>query len=56
MVNATTIILEETLGRTWVTEYGKVKCKGEKFDYQNKHHEDLIISHQIAINLVEERR
>jgi hypothetical protein len=37
MVNATTIILMETLGRTWVTEAGEVKCKGENFDYQNKH-------------------
>jgi hypothetical protein len=41
MVNATTIILVETLGRTWVTEAGEVKCKGEKFDYQDKHYEDL---------------
>jgi hypothetical protein len=29
MVNATTIILVETVGRTWVTEDGEVKCKGE---------------------------
>jgi hypothetical protein len=54
MVNATTIILVETLGRTWVTETGEVKCKGEKFDYQNKHYEDLVISHQIAISLVKD--
>jgi hypothetical protein len=31
-----------------------VKCKGEKIDYQNKHYEDLVISHQIAITLVED--
>jgi hypothetical protein len=54
MANATTIILVETLGRTWVTETGEVKCKGEKFDYQDKHYEDLVISHQIAITLVED--
>jgi hypothetical protein len=54
MVNATTIILVETLGRTWVTEAGEVKCKGKKFDYQNKHYEDLVISHQIAITLVKD--
>jgi hypothetical protein len=54
MVNTTTIILLETVGRTWVTEDGEVKCKGEKFDYQNKHYEDLVISHQIAITLVED--
>jgi hypothetical protein len=33
-VNVTTIVLVETKGRTWVTEEGKVKCKGEKFDYE----------------------
>jgi hypothetical protein len=54
MVNATIIILVEPLGRTWVTETGKVKCKGKKFDYQDKHYEDLVISHQIAIALVED--
>jgi hypothetical protein len=54
MTNATTIIVEETLGRTWVTEAGEVKCKGEKFDYQDKHYEDLVISHQIAKTLVED--
>jgi hypothetical protein len=54
MINATTIILVETLGRTWVTETGEVKCKGEKFDYMDKHYEDLVISHQIAITLVED--
>jgi hypothetical protein len=54
MVNATTIILVEKLGRTWVTEDGEVKCKGEKFDYENKYNEDLVISHQIAITLVED--
>jgi hypothetical protein len=54
MVNATTIILVETVGRTWVTEDGEVTCKGEKFDYENKHYEDLVISHQIAITLVED--
>jgi hypothetical protein len=54
MVNATTIILVETLGRTWVTETGEVKCKGEKFDYMSKHYEDLVISHHIAITLVED--
>jgi hypothetical protein len=54
MVNATTIILVKTLGRTWVTEAGEVKCKGKKFDYQDKHYEDLVISHQIAITLVED--
>jgi hypothetical protein len=54
MVSATTIILVETLGRTWVTEAGEVKCKGEKFDYQNKHYEYLVISHQIARTLVED--
>jgi hypothetical protein len=54
MVNATTIILVETLGRTWVTETGKVKCKGEKFNYTNKHYEDLVINHQIAITLVQD--
>jgi hypothetical protein len=54
MVNATTIILVETLGRTWVTETGEVKCKGEKFDYQDKHFEHLVISHQIAITLVKD--
>jgi hypothetical protein len=52
MVNATTIILVETVGRMWVTEDGEVKCKWEKFDYENKHYEDLVISHQIAITLV----
>jgi hypothetical protein len=51
MVNATTFILVETLGRTWVTETGEVKCKGGKFDYMYKHYEDLVISHQIAITL-----
>jgi hypothetical protein len=40
--------------RTWVTEDGEVKCKGGKIDYQNKHYEDLVISHQIAITLVED--
>jgi hypothetical protein len=54
MINATTIILVETLGRTWVTKDGEVKCKGEKFDYKNKHYEDLVISHQIAITLVKD--
>jgi hypothetical protein len=54
MINATTIILVETLGRTWVTEDGEVKYKGEKFDYENKHYEDLVISHQISITLVED--
>jgi hypothetical protein len=54
MVNATTIILVETVGRTWVTEEGEVKCKGEKFDYEGKHYEDLVISHQIDITLVED--
>jgi hypothetical protein len=54
MVNATTIILVETLGKTWVMEDGEVKCKGEKFDYKNKHYEDLLISHQIAITLVKD--
>jgi hypothetical protein len=54
MVNATAIILVETVGRTWVTEDGEVKCKGEKFDYEGKHYEDLVISHQIAITLVED--
>jgi hypothetical protein len=54
MINATTSILVETLGRTWVTETGEVKCKGEKFDYMDKHYEDLVISHQIAITLVED--
>jgi hypothetical protein len=29
-VSATTIVLVETKGRTWVTEEGEVKCKGEK--------------------------
>jgi hypothetical protein len=54
MVNATTTILVETLGRIWVTETGEVRCKGEKFDYMNKHYEDLVIGHQIAITLVED--
>jgi hypothetical protein len=31
-----------------------IQCKGEKFDYKNKHYEDLVISHQIAITLVED--
>jgi hypothetical protein len=53
-VNATTIVLVETKGRTWVTEEGEVKCKGEKFDYKGKHYEDLVISHQLAITLVED--
>jgi hypothetical protein len=53
-VNATTIVLVETKGRTWVTAEGKVKCKGEKFDYEGKHYEDLVISHQLAITLVED--
>jgi hypothetical protein len=53
-VNATTIVLVETKGRTWVTEEGEVKCKGEKFDYEGKHYEDLVISHQLAITLVED--
>jgi hypothetical protein len=43
----------DAVGRTWVTEDGEVKCKGEKFDYENKR-EDLVISHQIAITLVED--
>jgi hypothetical protein len=43
-----------TKGRTWVTEEGEVKCKGEKFDYEGKHYEDLVISHQLAITLVED--
>jgi hypothetical protein len=43
MVNADTNILVETLGRTWVTEEGEVKCKGEKFDYEGKHYEDLMM-------------
>jgi hypothetical protein len=51
MVNATTIILVETMGRTWATEDGEVKCKGEKFDYEGKHYENLVI---IAITLVED--
>jgi hypothetical protein len=38
MVNATIVILVETLGRTWVTETGEMKCKGQKFDYQDKHY------------------
>jgi hypothetical protein len=54
MVNATTIILVETVGRTWVTAEGEVKCKGETFDYKGRHYEDLVISHQIAITLVED--
>jgi hypothetical protein len=37
-----------------VTEEGEVKCKGEKFDYEGKHYEDLVISHQLAITLVED--
>jgi hypothetical protein len=53
-VNATTIVLVETKGRTWVTEEGEVKCKGEKFDYEGKHYEDLVISHRLAITLVED--
>jgi hypothetical protein len=53
-VNATTIVLVETKGRTWVTPEGKVKCKGEKFDYEGKHYEDLVICHQLAITLVED--
>jgi hypothetical protein len=53
-VNATRIVLVETKGRTWVTEEGEVKCKGEKFDYEGKHYEDLVISHQFAITLVED--
>jgi hypothetical protein len=55
-VNATTIVLVETKGRTWVKEEGEVKCKGEKFDYEGKHYEDLVISHQLAITLVEDKR
>jgi hypothetical protein len=47
-------VLVETKGRTWVTEEGEVKCKGEKFDYEGKHYEDLVISHQFAITLVED--
>jgi hypothetical protein len=47
-------VLVKTKGRTWVTEEGKVKCKGEKFDYEGKHYEDLVISHQLAITLVED--
>jgi hypothetical protein len=54
MINATTIILVETVGRTWVTKEGEVKCKREKFDYEGKHYKDLAISHQIAITLVED--
>jgi hypothetical protein len=54
MVNATTIILVETVGRTWVKEEGEVKCKGEKFDYKGKHYEDLVIIYQIDITLVED--
>jgi hypothetical protein len=50
-VNATTIVLVETKE---VTEEGEVKCKGEKFDYKGKHYEDLVISHQLAITLVED--
>jgi hypothetical protein len=53
-VDATTIVLAETKGRTWVTEEGEVKCKREKFDYEGKHYEDLVNSHQIAITLVED--
>jgi hypothetical protein len=53
-VNTTTIVLLETKGRTWVTAEGEVKCKGEKFDYKGKHYEDLVISHQLAITLVED--
>jgi hypothetical protein len=53
-INATTIVLVETKGRTWVTEEGEVKCKGENFDYKGKHYEDLVISHQLAITLVED--
>jgi hypothetical protein len=53
-INATTIVLVETKGRTWVTEEGEVKCKGEKFDYEGKHYEDVVISHQLAITLVED--
>jgi hypothetical protein len=53
-VNATTIVLVETKGRAWVTEEGEVKCKGEKFYYEGKHYEDLVISHQLAITLVED--
>jgi hypothetical protein len=49
-----TIVLVETKGRTWVTEEGEVKCKGEKFDYEGKHYEDLVMSHQLAITLVED--
>jgi hypothetical protein len=47
-------VLVETKGRTWVTEEGEVKCKGEKFDYKGKHYEDLVISHQLSITLVED--
>jgi hypothetical protein len=32
----------------------EVKCKGEKFNYEGKHYEDLVISHQLAITLVED--
>jgi hypothetical protein len=47
-------VLVKTKGRTWVTEEGEVKCKGEKFEYEGKHYEDLVISHQLAITLVED--
>jgi hypothetical protein len=53
-VNATTIVLVETKGRTWVTAEGEVKCKGKKFDYKGKHYQDLVISHQLTITLVED--
>jgi hypothetical protein len=42
MVNATTIVLVETVGRTWVTAEGEVKCEGVKFDYEGKHYEDVL--------------
>jgi hypothetical protein len=53
-VNATTIVLVETKGRTWVTAEGEDKCKGGKFDYEVKHYDDLVISHKLAITLVED--
>jgi hypothetical protein len=37
-----------------LVEEGEVKCKGEKFVYEGKHFEDLVISHQLAITLVED--
>jgi hypothetical protein len=46
--------LVETKGWTWVTEEGEVKCKGEIFDYEGKHYEDLVINQQLAITLVKD--